>query len=118
MGPTVCTLRTAPRPSPGLKLRPRSRLALALAKVELRAERDPSITPSPPKAARRHRGSRTPLAAFQVKNVAEGASMHDEMATLAYSEKPMSPVNAPASAYGYPRTENGYYAPEAYNPRR
>ncbi|CAM4682480.1 unnamed protein product [Lepidochelys olivacea] len=51
-----------------------------------------------------------------VKNVAEGASMPDEMATLAYSEKPMSPVNAPASAYGYPRKENGYYAPEAYNP--
>uniref|UniRef100_A0A8C3XQQ2 OCEL domain-containing protein n=1 Tax=Chelydra serpentina TaxID=8475 RepID=A0A8C3XQQ2_CHESE len=113
----MCPLQTALRPSPGLKLRPRSGLALALTKVELRAEHDPSIAPSPPpRAARGHRGSRTPLAAFQVKNVAEGASMHDETATLAYSEKPISPVNAPASAYGYPRKENGYYAPEAYNP--
>uniref|UniRef100_A0A8C3HEC1 Occludin n=1 Tax=Chrysemys picta bellii TaxID=8478 RepID=A0A8C3HEC1_CHRPI len=53
-----------------------------------------------------------------VKNVAEGASIQDETATLAYSEKPISPVNAPASAYGYPRKENGYYASEAYNPSR
>uniref|UniRef100_A0A8D2LMZ1 Occludin n=1 Tax=Varanus komodoensis TaxID=61221 RepID=A0A8D2LMZ1_VARKO len=44
-----------------------------------------------------------------VKNVADRASTHDETATLAYSEKPTSPINAPASPYNYRTSQNGYY---------
>ncbi|XP_061456981.1 occludin-like isoform X1 [Rhineura floridana] len=47
-----------------------------------------------------------------VKNVTDAASTHDETATLAYSEKPMSPVNAPASPYKHKVSGNGYYAAE------
>ncbi|KAJ7308167.1 hypothetical protein JRQ81_008683 [Phrynocephalus forsythii] len=47
-----------------------------------------------------------------VKNVNDRNSSHDETATLAYSEKPTSPVHAPASPYDYGNPENGYYAPE------
>ncbi|XP_061456985.1 occludin-like isoform X2 [Rhineura floridana] len=48
----------------------------------------------------------------EVKNVTDAASTHDETATLAYSEKPMSPVNAPASPYKHKVSGNGYYAAE------
>nr|XP_020636576.1 occludin-like [Pogona vitticeps] len=47
-----------------------------------------------------------------VKNVNDGVSSHDETATLAYSEKPMSPVNASAAPYSYRTSENGYHATE------
>ncbi|XP_074834069.1 occludin-like [Carettochelys insculpta] len=51
-----------------------------------------------------------------VKNMAEGTSLPDETATLAYSEKPTSPGPAGAGAYSYPPRENGYYPSETYNP--
>ncbi|KAJ6652816.1 hypothetical protein lerEdw1_010596 [Lerista edwardsae] len=44
-----------------------------------------------------------------VKNVADGASIHDETATLAYSENPTSPVSLAASPYNYKASENGYF---------
>ncbi|XP_063003231.1 occludin-like [Elgaria multicarinata webbii] len=47
-----------------------------------------------------------------VKNVADRASTHDETATLAYSEKPTSPVNAPASPYNDRAPANDYYSPQ------
>uniref|UniRef100_A0A670K279 Occludin n=1 Tax=Podarcis muralis TaxID=64176 RepID=A0A670K279_PODMU len=47
-----------------------------------------------------------------VKNVTDGASTHDETATLSYSEKPMSPTHAPASPYNYKVSGNGYYPGE------
>ncbi|XP_015262319.1 PREDICTED: occludin-like [Gekko japonicus] len=53
-----------------------------------------------------------------VKNVADVASTHDETATLAYSEKPTSPVNAPATPYSYRASADGYYATENSTPLR
>ncbi|KYO28260.1 occludin [Alligator mississippiensis] len=53
--------------------------------------------------------------AQQVKNVANGTSTHDETATLAYSEKPTSPVHAAPSAYSYPPPPSTYYVPENYH---
>ncbi|XP_062452472.1 occludin [Rhea pennata] len=49
-----------------------------------------------------------------VKNVADGASVQDETATLAYSEKPTSPVHAPPySAPSYSSVpQGGYCGPE------
>lgn len=52
---------------------------------------------------------------FQVKNVADVASTHDETATLAYSEKPTSPIHAPASPYSYRDSADGYYGTENRN---
>ncbi|KAM6310892.1 occludin [Podargus strigoides] len=52
-----------------------------------------------------------------VKNVADGASVQDETATLAYSEKPTSPVTAPPyspPSYSYP-PQNGYYPSATYS---
>ncbi|XP_077777901.1 occludin-like isoform X2 [Podarcis muralis] len=49
----------------------------------------------------------------EVKNVTDGASTHDETATLNYSEKPMSPTHAPASPYNYKVSANGYYPGES-----
>ncbi|XP_065714436.1 occludin [Patagioenas fasciata] len=54
-----------------------------------------------------------------VKNVADGASVQDETATLAYSEKPTSPVTAPPyspPSYSYP-PQNGYYTAGTYSSR-
>lgn len=54
-----------------------------------------------------------------MKNVADGASVQDETATLAYSEKPMSPVTAPPyspPSYSYP-PQNGYYPSGTYSSR-
>ncbi|NXA42944.1 OCLN protein, partial [Eudromia elegans] len=53
-----------------------------------------------------------------VKNVADGTSVQDDTATLAYSEKPGSPVQAPpysAPSYGYPPplAHNDYAPPES-----
>lgn len=56
---------------------------------------------------------------LQVKNVADGASMQDETATLAYSEKPTSPIAAPPyspPSYSYP-PQNGYYPSGTYSSR-
>ncbi|XP_010006521.1 PREDICTED: occludin, partial [Chaetura pelagica] len=54
-----------------------------------------------------------------VKNVADGASVQDETATLAYSEKPTSPITAPP--YSPPSyscaPQNGYYPPGTYSSR-
>lgn len=44
-----------------------------------------------------------------MKNVADGASVQDETATLAYSEKPTSPVTAPP--YSYVPPPNTSYCP-------
>ncbi|NXL09087.1 OCLN protein, partial [Mesembrinibis cayennensis] len=52
-----------------------------------------------------------------VKNVADGASVQDETATLAYSEKPTSPITAPPyspPSYSYP-PQNGYYPSGTYS---
>ncbi|NXX76829.1 OCLN protein, partial [Urocolius indicus] len=52
-----------------------------------------------------------------VKNVADGTSVHDETATLAYSEKPTSPITAPPyspPAYSY-TPQNGYYPSGTYS---
>ncbi|XP_075300198.1 occludin [Opisthocomus hoazin] len=52
-----------------------------------------------------------------VKNVADGASVQDETATLAYSEKPTSPITAPPyspPSYSYP-PQNGYCPPGTYS---
>ncbi|KAK2541883.1 Ocln [Columba livia] len=52
-----------------------------------------------------------------VKNVADGASVQDETATLAYSEKPTSPITAPPyspPSYSYP-PQNGYYPARTYS---
>ncbi|NXX44527.1 OCLN protein, partial [Tricholaema leucomelas] len=54
-----------------------------------------------------------------VKNVADGASLQDETATLAYSEKPTSPITAPPyspPSYSYP-PQNGYYPSGTYSSR-
>ncbi|NXT22531.1 OCLN protein, partial [Syrrhaptes paradoxus] len=48
-----------------------------------------------------------------VKNVADGASVQDETATLAYSEKPTAPPYSPPS-YSY-APQNGYYPPGTYS---
>lgn len=56
----------------------------------------------------------------QVKNVADGASVQDETATLAYSEKPTSPVNAPpysAPSYSYAPPNTAYYPSGTYSSR-
>lgn len=56
----------------------------------------------------------------QVKNVADGASVQDETATLAYSEKPTSPVNAPpysAPSYSYAPPNTSYYPSGTYSSR-
>lgn len=55
-----------------------------------------------------------------VKNVADGASVQDETATLAYSEKPTSPVNAPpysAPSYSYVPPNTAYYPSGTYSSR-
>ncbi|NXN99433.1 OCLN protein, partial [Rhinopomastus cyanomelas] len=52
-----------------------------------------------------------------VKNVADGTSVQDETATLAYSEKPTSPITAPPyspPSYSYP-PQNGYYPSGTYS---
>lgn len=57
------------------------------------------------------------LSPLQVKNVADGASVQDETATLAYSEKPTSPITAPPyspPSYSYP-PQNGYYPARTYS---
>ncbi|NXQ79178.1 OCLN protein, partial [Nyctibius grandis] len=54
-----------------------------------------------------------------VKNVADGASVQDETATLAYSEKPTSPITAPPyspPSYTY-APQNGYYPTGTYSSR-
>ncbi|NXE28782.1 OCLN protein, partial [Ardeotis kori] len=54
-----------------------------------------------------------------VKNVANGASMQDETATLAYSEKPTNPIAAPPyspPSYSYP-PQDGYYPSGTYSGR-
>lgn len=51
-----------------------------------------------------------------VKNVADGASVQDETATLAYSEKPTSPVAAPPYSY-VPPPSAGYYPSGTYSSR-
>ncbi|NXL67708.1 OCLN protein, partial [Chordeiles acutipennis] len=54
-----------------------------------------------------------------VKNVADGASVQDETATLAYSEKPTSPITAPPyspPSYSSP-PQNGYYPSGTYSSR-
>ncbi|NXJ96449.1 OCLN protein, partial [Corythaixoides concolor] len=54
-----------------------------------------------------------------VKNVADGASVQDDTATLAYSEKPTSPITAPPyspPSYSYP-PQNGYYPSGTYSSR-
>ncbi|NWI25076.1 OCLN protein, partial [Sula dactylatra] len=54
-----------------------------------------------------------------VKNVADGASVQDETATLAYSEKPTSPIAAPPyspPSYSY-APQNGYYPSGTYSSR-
>lgn len=59
------------------------------------------------------------LSLLQVKNVADGASLQDETATLAYSEKPTSPITAPPyspPSYTYP-PQNGYYPSGTYSSR-
>lgn len=51
--------------------------------------------------------------------MADGASMQDETATLAYSEKPTSPIAAPPyspPSYSYP-PQNGYYPSGTYSSR-
>lgn len=56
----------------------------------------------------------------QVKNVADGASVQDETATLAYSEKPTSPINAPpysAPSYSYAPPNTAYYPSGTYSSR-
>lgn len=53
---------------------------------------------------------------LQVKNVADGASVQDETATLAYSEKPTSPVAAPPYSY-VPPPSAGYYPSGTYSSR-
>lgn len=45
-----------------------------------------------------------PVAPLQVKNV-DGRASPTDTATLAYSEKPTSPLNAPASPPGYTETD-------------
>ncbi|KAM6235821.1 occludin isoform 2-T3 [Porphyrio hochstetteri] len=52
-----------------------------------------------------------------VKNVAGGTSMQDETATIAYSEKPTSPITAPPyspPSYSY-HPQNGYYPSGTYS---
>ncbi|NXG73023.1 OCLN protein, partial [Baryphthengus martii] len=54
-----------------------------------------------------------------VKNVGDGTSVQDETATLAYSEKPTSPITAPPyspPSYSYP-PQNGYYPSGTYSSR-
>ena len=65
----------------------------------------------------RSRHPAEPLSPLQVKNVADGASVQDETATLAYSEKPTSPITAPPyspPSYSYP-PQNGYCPPGTYS---
>ncbi|XP_050177128.1 occludin [Myiozetetes cayanensis] len=51
-----------------------------------------------------------------VKNVTDGASAQDETATLAYSEKPTSPITAPPySPPSYSPPPNGYYPSGTYS---
>lgn len=55
-----------------------------------------------------------------MKNVADGASVQDETATLAYSEKPTSPINAPpysAPSYSYAPPNTAYYPSGTYSSR-
>ncbi|NXF70885.1 OCLN protein, partial [Sclerurus mexicanus] len=53
-----------------------------------------------------------------VKNVTDGASAQDETATLAYSEKPTSPITAPPySPPSYSPPVNGYYPSGTYSTR-
>lgn len=62
----------------------------------------------------------SPSRCSQVKNVADGASVQDETATLAYSEKPTSPVNAPpysAPSYSYVPPNTAYYPSGTYSSR-
>lgn len=75
-------------------------------------------SPRLPQVSARHGLSLPPLTASQVKNVANGTSTHDETATLAYSEKPTSPVHAAPSAYSYPPPPSTYYVPENYHTAR
>ncbi|NXT77496.1 OCLN protein, partial [Zapornia atra] len=52
-----------------------------------------------------------------VKNVAGGTSVQDETATIAYSEKPTSPITAPPyspPSYSY-HPQNGYYPSGTYS---
>lgn len=70
------------------------------------------VSPLSPRAAERHPPP-------QVKNVADGASVQDETATLAYSEKPTSPITAPPyspPSYSY-APQNGYYPSGTYSSR-
>ena len=83
---------------------------------------DPCPSPSLPVRGRvsppsRHTAER--LSLLQVKNVANGASVQDETATLAYSEKPTSPITAPPyspPSYSYP-PQNEYYPSGTYSSR-
>lgn len=71
----------------------------------------PPVPPPPPLSTSR---------CSQVKNVADGASVQDETATLAYLEKPTSPINAPpysAPSYSYAPPNTAYYPSGTYSSR-